>query len=82
MNTKTASFTTAGNLYEFKSETNQSALRDQLNAKISQAKAMLNMIVSDGGLEHFNTMSDESQSDYLWSISMAVDECKDLIDRL
>lgn len=78
----TASFTAAGNVYEFKSGTNPMDLRDQLNAKISQAQAMLNMLVSDGGLEHFSAMSSDSQSDYLWGISMAIDESKDLIDRL
>ena len=82
MNTKTATFTAAGNVYEFKHGTNPMNLRDQLNAKISQAQAMLNMLVSDGGLEHFSAMSVDSQSDYLWGVSMAIDESKDLIDRL
>lgn len=82
MNNKTATFTAAGNVYDFKPDAAKIDLRDQLNAKISQAKAMLTILVSDGGLEHFNCMSVDSQSDYLWGISMAVDESKDLLDQL
>lgn len=80
--TNNATFTAAGPLYEIKDDASKDNLRDHLNAKISQAQAMLNMLVSDGGLEHFSCMSVDSQSDYLWCISMAIDESKNLIDRL
>lgn len=82
MTSKTATFTAAGNIYQFEPEAKKMDLRDQLNAKISQAQAMLNMLVSDGGLEHFDAMSKDSRADYLWGVSMAIDESKDLIDQL
>lgn len=79
--TKSATFA-AGNVYEFNRDAAKFDIRNQLSAKISQAQAMLNMLVSDGGLEHFGTMSDDSQADYIWGISMAIDESKGLIDQL
>lgn len=81
-NSTAATFTATGNVYQIPTDTSRNDMRDQLNAKISQASAMLNMLVSDGGLEHFRCMSDEAQADYLWAISMATDEAKDLIKHL
>lgn len=81
-NSTALTFTTCANIYEFAPDASKSDIRDQLNAKIAQSQALLNMLVSDGGLEHFKSMGAQWQADYLWSISMSVDEAKDLIGRL
>ncbi len=82
MKTSPATFTATANLYSINIESSKNNLRDQLHAKISQARAMLTILVSDGGLENFQHMSDEMQSDYLWAVCMAVDEAKDLINNM
>lgn len=81
-NSTATTFTASSNVYQIPADAKPNNVRDQLHAKITQCSAMLNMLVSDGGLEHFRCMSDEAQSDYIWAISMATDEAKDLINRM
>ncbi len=82
MKANTATFTATANIYSINIESSKNDLRDQLHAKISQARAMLTLLVSDGGLENFQHMATELQGDYLWAICMAVDEAKDLINNM
>ncbi len=81
-NSTAPTFPATGKLYAIQPAANRDDLIDQLNARISHASAMLTMLVSDGGMEHFRCMSDEGQANYIWAISMATDEAKDLIKHL
>lgn len=82
MKANTATFTATTNIYSINTESSKNDLRDQLHAKIFHARAMLTMLVSDGGLENFLHLGTELQGDYLWAVCMAIDEAKDLINNM
>ena len=75
-------FTASPAMYALKKDVDKMAIRDQLEEKIGQAQAAFTMLLCDGGLENFNCMAMEQQAYYLASISMAIDESKDLINKL
>lgn len=56
------------------------ALLDQLGARLCQLDAMLSHATVNH--EAIADMSDEHRSGYLWAMSMAASECRELVERL
>lgn len=76
------SWTTSGaGLYVLHPEAGCSEMRDQLNARLAQLTAMLEMTCG-GGRESFARWNDRLQDDYLWACAMLARECKELAENM
>lgn len=74
-------FTAGGKIYRLSTEAKPGDLIDQINARMAQLSAMLNMVIAEGS-ERFGQMSAEIKDDYLWGCSMLCDEARDLFRAL
>lgn len=71
-------FTAGGKIYRLADEAKAGDLFDQVNARMAQLSAMLNLVIAEGS-ERFGQMSAQIQDDYLWGASMLCDEARDLL---
>lgn len=74
---KALSFTAAPGLYALATDADQVAIVDHLQTRLDQLAAQLQIIHGDG-FESFNLWSEEIRKNYLWSCSMAAEECREL----
>lgn len=74
-------FTATTDVYLISAQATSSSLYDQLTARLSQLKAML-QIVSGQGFETFRLQNEETQGMHLWACRMAADECLDLVQAI
>ena len=77
-NDRTIAFAASGPFYMLHADATVGDVHDQLDARLSQLRAMLTMTCG-GGFETFNNWSDEIKQNYLWACSMLADECESLI---
>ena len=71
-------FSAGGKIYRLADDAKPGDLFDQVNARMAQLSAMLNMVIAEGS-ERFDQMSAEIKDDYLWGASMLCDEARDLL---
>ncbi len=71
-------FTATTPLYSFSEKATEFDVRNQLDARIGQLCAMLEMINGEG-FDKFVGCNDEIRSDYLESCAMMASECRELL---
>lgn len=54
---------------------------DALTGRLAQLQAQITLIAGEG-LESFQCMNDELQSEYLWGVRHGLDECKELAEQI
>ena len=79
MSKQTSVFTAVPGLYEIKGK--RMAIRDQINCRMAQLKAMLAMTYGEPG-ETFRNINDDLQDNFMWSCAMAIKEIRQLLDLL
>lgn len=80
-NDRAVGFAAVGPFYTLHPDVTPFDVRDQLNARLAQLNAMLEM-THGNGRESFDSWSDEVRDNYLWSCSMLAKECEELTNHL
>lgn len=71
----------ATGLYQLQDGASRDDIHNQLNARLGQLVAMLN-ITYGGGQESYERWSDEIKDNYMWAAAMIAQECQELAEHL